>query len=134
MDPYRSTEADVYSTEASVPAMLEFSDQTAEALARNTNDFEMILIRTRNTIVGLPHIVQHFRVVEDLSRMRGAATRETGGSEGVASYAPEDVYVLNGDFYESARGRTRRYYFSFTLSHMASREILFREQYDLGQR
>ncbi|MHC4994787.1 MAG: hypothetical protein ACYTGQ_06985, partial [Planctomycetota bacterium] len=122
MDPYRSTESDVYSTEASVPAMLEFSDQTAEALARdltglpgiqgrveravllvgdinnktntNTNDFEMMLIRTRNKIVGLPHIVQHFRVVEDLSRMRGAATRETGGSGGVASYEPEDVYVL----------------------------------------
>lgn len=172
MDSYRSTEADVYSNQASVPAMLEFSDQTAEALARdltqlpeiqqrttrailmlgdinnksntNTNDFEMITIRTRNKIVGLRHIVDNFKVVENLDRMRNAEAREVGVpqdllQEGrattyVANYNPADIYVLNGDFYESSRGSTRRYYFAFTLSNMASREIVFREQYDLAQR
>ena len=63
--------------------------------------------------------------------------RLTGNGDqttGTARYKPEETYVLMGDFFESRRGSTRRYYFEFKLTHLASRELVFSESYDLAQR
>lgn len=54
---------------------------------------------------------------------------------GVERYNPEDVYVLQGNFSEIARGGgvQSTYNFDMTLTHLATGRILFAEQYDLKQ-
>lgn len=171
IDVYESTTADRKSGAASVPALLEFSDTAAQALARDLanlyeirqrdtravlvlgsienatqtprSDFQLIARRTRDRLVGLPQITNNFKIVASRQRIESYERQEVGEVEDllqessvsseVARYDPSDVYVLTGDFMESRRGDVRRYYFSFKLVNMATREIVFNESYDLGQ-
>jgi hypothetical protein len=121
-DPYSWTESDVHSDAAGLPALLEFSDATADALARDlaaleqletqgdeklvlelgslenrtnstpTQDFELIQNRLRSKLMNSPILREKFRFVES----RRAADAELGRVAG-----PE----------EAARqgGRTARY-------------------------
>jgi len=161
IDPYRSTAADRASSSASGPALLEFSDQVAMALARDltsidrirsspqrvalelgdlnnrtntpTSDFEMIQHRIRGQLLKSKLIRDQFLILVDPQRMDREQQRLSGTEGPTARYSPEQTYVLMGDFFESRRGRTRRYYFEFKLTHLASREPVFNEFYDLAQ-
>lgn len=171
VDPYATTRADERSTEASVPALLEFSDITAQRLAQDltslpavqradrrlvlelgtiqnrtrtaSSDFEMMQRRLRSSLLRSRLITDHFMIVEGRQRMEGELQRIQGQPQdllqegldngGVAQFDPRDIYVLQGDFYESVRGTTRRYYFNFKLTHLATREIVFDNDFDLGQ-
>ena len=57
---------------------------------------------------------------------------EGAGDSGTARYDPNDIYLLSGEFHESGRGATRRYYFVFRVEHLGSGEIKLTEQYDLA--
>jgi len=160
IDPYRTTAADRASASASGPAMLEFSDQVAESLARDlasidrirstpqrvalelgdlnnrsntpTADFEMIQHRIRGRLLQSRLIRDHFIIPDDPQRMDREQQR-LGGDGATARYSPDMTYVLLGDFFESRRQSTRRYYFEFKLTHLASRELVFSQSYDLAQ-
>ena len=163
MDVYRSTAADVVSHKASAPELWVYSDQVAESLARDladidhihsaptratlelgdlhnrtrtpTSDFEAIQYRIRGKLMKSRIIRDHFMIVEDPNRMDREKFRVAGeGNTGTARYAPDITYLLIGDFFESRRGSTRRYYFEFKLTNLASREIVFHKDYDLAQR
>ena len=163
VDPYRTTDADRGSSRASIPAMLEFGDRTAEALAQRitdidavrasderlilemgsienhtstpTSDFELLRNRLRGQIFKSSLIKQRFMIVEGRSRMEAEQQRVTGErSTEVAGYDPVITYVLQGDFYESNRRDRRQYYMEFKLTNLASREIVFQETFDLAQR
>lgn len=102
-----------------------------------TGDFELIQHRIRGKIRKSRLIRDHFLIVDDPQRMDSEKQRIIGGgddSTGTARYKAEETYVLMGDFFESRRGLTRRYYFEFKLTHLASRELIFNESYDLAQR
>ena len=164
IDPYRTTAADRESSSASGAALWEYSDQVAEALARDlsdldqiraaptrvvlelgdlrnrtntpTGDFELIQHRIRTRLTKSRLIRDHFIIVDDPHRMDSEKRRLIGsdtGDTGTARYKPEDTYVLLGDFFESRRGSTRRYYFEFKLTQLASREMVWDSSYDLAQ-
>lgn len=161
IDPYRTTAADRMSGAASVPALLEFSDQTAAALARDicaipelatvrgkpvlelgginnqtgtpTTDFEMMQRRVRGHLLSSTLVRNTFTIVADPQRMDHEMGRISGQDAGSARYDPAQTFVLLGDFYEARRGNTRRYYFSFELTNLASRQTVFHKDYDLGQ-
>ena len=106
-DPYRSTDADVASNRASMPALLELSDQTVEKLAlelagigpvrgadtrlilelgdlRNltgtpTQDFELIQHRIRGRLTNSDVINRYFDFVEGAARMDGQLERIMAG-------------------------------------------------------
>lgn len=163
MDPYRSTVSDRKSHKASMPALYEFSDQTAASLARElvdideiknaaepvvlelgdlrnmtetpTQDFEQIQHRIRGHLLGSTLVRRHFRIVESAARMDRELRRvDAEGAERTARYDPNITYQLIGDFFESRRDPIRRYYFEFKLVHLASRAIAFHQQFDLTQR
>ncbi|MEX0886354.1 MAG: hypothetical protein WD009_07940 [Phycisphaeraceae bacterium] len=97
IDSYETTRADRESTSASIPAMLEFSDQTADRLALEiadlpriaaadhrlllelgtidnqtrtpTRDFEQIQRRLRSRLINSDVMRNHFVIVEDLRRV-----------------------------------------------------------------
>ena len=102
-----------------------------------TTDFEAIQHRIRGKLMRSKIIRDQFIVVEDPHRMDREKTRVSGedaGATSTARYDPQVTYLLMGDFFESRRGPTRRYYFEFKLTNLASREIIFNENYDLAQR
>ena len=106
-DPYRSTAADVASNRASMPALYELSDQTAQKLAlelasidpvrradtrlilelgdlRNltstpTQDFELIQHRIRGRLADSDVIKRYFDFVEGAARMDGQLERIMAG-------------------------------------------------------
>jgi len=108
-----------------------------------SSEFEMLAIRTRDQLVGLRQVTDNVKIVEDRGRLERLAERETGvqadvleegrSASGVSRYNPDDVYVLLGDFYQSNRRDAKRYYFTFSVTHLGSREIIFKQNYDLGQ-
>lgn len=163
MDPYRTTEADRGSHKANMPALLEYSDRVAEALVRQladieqiknaprpsvlelgnlrnlsrtpTQDFELIQHRIRGHLLASDFVPPRFKIVENASRMDRELRRvDAHGSDQTARYDADDIYLLTGDFFESARDNSRRYYFEFKLVHLASRSILMLEQFDWAQR
>lgn len=158
MDIYRTTDADRASSMAHAPSLWEFSDIIAESLITDlteidrirrkstravlemgdlnnrtdtpTADFEAVQHRIRGKLLTSRLIRDHFLVVESVSRIDGQAN---GAFQGSDLYDPEDTFLLLGNFYESGRDRTRRYYFEFSLVHVASREIVDNWHYDLAQ-
>ena len=158
LDPYQSDRKLGY--KASMPALYEFCDQTAEALvmkitahpkikehktrvllelghisnktATPTTDFEMMQKRLRNRMVNSDLFTQNFKIL-DRPGVIDLEKRRLGGDGLSARYAAEDTYVLLGDFMEARRTGTRRFSFEFKLVHVASREIIFTEWYDLSQ-
>ncbi|MAE64649.1 MAG: hypothetical protein CMJ18_10320 [Phycisphaeraceae bacterium] len=163
IDPYRTTSADRASTDASMPALYEYSDVTAEALVRSlaeldevksatqplvlelggienhtgtpTGDFELIQHRLRGAVRRSQIARKHFIFVESTARMDSELRRvDADGPDLTSRYPADRIYLLVGDFFESARGRTRRYYFEFQLLHLSTRRIIFNEPFDLAQR
>ncbi len=163
LDPYRSTGGDIGSSKASMPALWEYSDQVADQLALNlvnlpeitnspekavlelgdlrnmtrtpTQDFELIQHRIRGRLADSKLIRNHFRIVEGVRRMDLQTDEVTAGTGGLtARYSPEITYILLGDFFQSDRGDTRRYYFDFKLVHASSRTIVDHWDMDLAQR
>ncbi len=124
INPYASTRADEASTAASMPAMWEYSDQVAEALARRigeipeiagsptrvivelgaienqTNtprgDFELIQRRLRSKLVNSDIVTANAKFVEGVQAMDAEARRVRGG----------DTDPLQRDY---AGGETDRY-------------------------
>lgn len=110
IDPYRSTPSDRASGKASIPALLEFSDAVAAALAQDladideiqagstkavlelgsianktqtpTSDFEQIQARVRGQIFQSKLIRKHFILVEGRGRMNTELDRVNGGGGG----------------------------------------------------
>ena len=111
IDPYTTTESDRRSTKASIPSMLEFSDQVGESLAQEiadideiqglkekvvlelgsvlnktntpTSDFEQIRSRVRGKIFASKFLRKQFFIVESKARMDAEKERVegTGGSK-----------------------------------------------------
>jgi len=170
IDPYRTTESDRRSDKASIPELLQFTDQAAEKFAAEvakipevkqadtrlvmelgsiqnrtdtpTGDFEQIQRRLRSKLMSSDLITDRFMVVESRRRMNREMDRVQGEDRDLlqegekresAKYDPEITYVLQGDFYESERGDRRQYFFNFKLVNLASRSIVFNEDYDLAQ-
>lgn len=163
MDPMRSTVGDLNSSRASAPAMLEFSDQVVQSFARDAvglpevasvggddrhvlalgalenrtgtpdSDFDLISTRIRSRMVGSTLIRSKFRVIQDPNVTDRDRAYLSGRTDGVDRYDPATTWVLQGQFYESNRGSTRRYYFTFSLTNLATNEIVFVSDYDLGQ-
>lgn len=168
-DPYQTTSADVSSDRASIPALLEFTDQTAQALAEQitslphvqqrfdaasktqermilelgsidnktrtpSTDFEMMQRRLRSALMRSNLIKSKFMFVEGISRTQQDLERVQGGQvEQTSRYAGKDTYILMGDFMEANRNARRQYWFNFKLVHASTREIVFDEDFDLGQ-
>ncbi len=102
-----------------------------------TTDFEAIQHRIRGKLMRSKIIRDHFIVVEDPHRMDREKIRVSGedaGATSTARYDPQVTYLLMGDFFELDRDHTRRYYFEFKLTNLASREIVLDSSYDLAQR
>lgn len=106
IDPYRTTAADEASYSASMPALLEFSDQATAKFASHmanlpeirqaptrkvlyigslenltrtpTNNFAMIQQRVRDTLVSSPHIRDAFVIAEDPNKQDVEKARLTG--------------------------------------------------------
>lgn len=160
LDPRETTAADVMSDQANVPDMLSFGDQVGESLAYQISDipeirssptrvilelgtienqtrtplsdFEMIQKRLHRAIQRSPHLRSKVMVVESRDRMEYEMAKVTGQGGGVAQYDPNQTYVLQGDFYEAVRGNARRYWFNFQLTNLASRAIVFTEDFEQG--
>ena len=162
IDPYRTTDADRRSSRASMPSMLEFSDEVAQSLAydlvnipeiqqspekvvlelgdlqNNTttpySDFMLIQRRVQNQLLSSDVIRNQFILVEGPARMDVEKQRVTADSTSSARYEAGKTYMLMGDFFESNRGSdVRRYYFNFKLVNLQTRQIVFVHDYDLGQ-
>jgi Peptidoglycan-synthase activator LpoB len=166
IDPYRTTDSDLGSQQASIPALLEFTDRTAEELAQDlaalpeinaaapdratlelgdilnktrtsTTDFELIQKRLRGALQRSQLVRSKMRIVESRSRIEAERERvnadPTTNAGGSAKYDPKFTFVLQGDFYEAKRGDRRQYYFEFKLTNLQSREIVYLNQFDLGQ-
>ncbi|MCC7407550.1 MAG: hypothetical protein IT442_05735 [Phycisphaeraceae bacterium] len=110
IDPYRTTAADAASKQASIPALLEFSDQTAGRLAydlseipeikqaptrvvlelgdisnktrTSTGDYELIQHRLRANLMQSKLIRDHFKIVEGRARMDRELNRVAGPGAG----------------------------------------------------
>ena len=110
IDPYRTTESDRRSNGASIPALLEYSDTVAQALAQDltdipdieksptrcvlelgsienktntpTGDFEQIQARVRAQIFQSKLIKSRFMIVEGRGRMNSELGRVDGGGGG----------------------------------------------------
>lgn len=94
----------------------------------------MMQNRVRGQLLKSQLIQSKFIVVADPARMDSEMGRVSGQSgAGSARYDPSITYMLLGDFFEATRGHTRRYYFTFSLVNLASRQIAFQKDYDLGQ-
>ena len=161
LDPYESTRYDTRSDQASIPAMLEFTDRTSERLVREltsiralersdqrlvlelgtiinhtdtpTTDFEQIQRRLRSQLLKSQLVRDHFVIVESRGRMNLERERIGAADTDSKRYSPDRTYVLQGDFFESERSRRRQYYFNFKLTHVGSRAIVFDSDFDLGQ-
>jgi hypothetical protein len=109
INPYASTRGDEVSTDASMPAMLEYSDQVAEAVARRIgqipeisgsptrvvvelgaienqtstprSDFEMIQRRLRSRLLSSDIVAANVRFVESAAAMDAEARRLRGGED-----------------------------------------------------
>ncbi len=107
IDPYRTTPSDRASAKASIPALLEFTDKTAEKLARDitdkpfvknaktrlvlelgsisnktntpTTDFELIQKRLRSKLLNSTLLTDNFKIVADPQRMDRERQRLQGG-------------------------------------------------------
>ena len=107
-------------------------------------DFEIIQRRIRDKLVNSKHIQESFTVNADPNRMdriksrlvdTGEDLRQEGDDETrTARYDPNDIYLLSGEFRESRRGNTRRFYFVFRVEHLGSGSIKLTKQFDLAQR
>jgi hypothetical protein len=105
-----------------------------------TNDFELIQHRIRSALLQSQLIRSQFMVVEsrqrmdrELDRVVGPGTAATSAGDQTARYSPEITYLLQGNFYEARRDERRQYFLEFTLTHLASRQIVFSHSYDLAQ-
>ena len=102
-----------------------------------TGDFELIQRRLRNTLQRSRHLRKYAIFVESRRRME-RETRNVMGDvpapEGPARYDPSITYVLQGDFHEIRRGESRRYYFDFQLTNLASRVTVFSDSFSEGYR
>lgn len=167
IDPYRTTEADYDSSRASMPSMLEFSDQVAAALAYDLadipevqnsptklvlelgdmenhtrtpySDFMLIQRRVQNQLLSSNVVKNQFILVEGPARMDLEKQRVTSNDSSSARYDAGQTFMLMGDFFESNRvekdrgGDVRRYYFTFKLVNLQTRQIVFSNDYDLAQ-
>jgi hypothetical protein len=110
IDPYTTTESDRKSGKASIPAMLEFSDQVGESLAQDiseideiqslkekvvlelgsilnktntpTSDFEQLRSRVRGKIFASKFLRKQFMIVESKARMDAEKDRVEGTGGG----------------------------------------------------
>ncbi len=102
-----------------------------------TGDFELIQRRLRNTLQRSRHLRKYAIFVESRHRMERETRNVMGhvpGQEGPARYDPSITYVLQGDFHEIRRGESRRYYFDFQLTNLASRVTVFSDSFEEGYR
>lgn len=112
------------------------------------SDFEAIQRRVFIGLVNNNQLRQRFLVVESGATMDAEADRLSGSrspdlldeSRGTARtptrrYDPEFVYVIRGNFDEIKRGGNiqSNYIFDMTVTHLASREIVFAEQFEFKQ-
>ena len=109
-----------------------------------TQDFEQFQVRLRNALRKSPFIRDRFKFVEsggraDVEKMRTEGPgkedllQEGPGQTGADRYKASDTFVIQGDFYEAKRGDRSQYYMNFQLTNAQSGEIVFNEDYDLGQ-
>jgi hypothetical protein len=88
IDPYRSTQADVYSDAASVPALMEFTDQTAQALARDITAIPQIRNAPQPAVIYLGTIKNQTRTpTGNFEQMQARLRGELFGSSLVRQYA-----------------------------------------------
>lgn len=76
-DPYESTQSDQASTKASIPALLEFADKTAESLAEQ--------------ISSLPHVQQRYDVV---TKTQGRLILEMGSIDNQTRTPSSDFELI----------------------------------------
>ena len=99
-------------------------------------DFEMIQKRVQGQLTGSDLVQASFMVVSGPNRMDAENQRINGGTpfqSQASRYDPKISYVLLGDFYESVRAGRKRFLLQFTLTNLATREIVFQETYDHAQ-
>ncbi|MEO1129540.1 MAG: hypothetical protein AAFX05_07515 [Planctomycetota bacterium] len=163
IDPYRSTEADRAAPEASSVVLLEFADQVSQQLAVRlanvpeiqdaptkvvvemgaienetytpTSDFRRIRrsiflnMVNSDVITNVADIVESPELMDEQARRLAPQDMEPVG----ARYDPDIVYVLQGSFGEIRRGGDSTYIFDATVTHLASRRLVFAEQYTSKQ-
>lgn len=100
-----------------------------------TQDFELIQRRLFGKLQQSLHLERYAMVVEQRRTMERDYREITGSDETVGEGAPEKydpdrTYVLQGHFFESRRGGTRRYLFEFQLANLGSRAIVFNRTFD----
>jgi hypothetical protein len=129
-------------------AILELG-QIVNKTRTSSVDFELIQKRVRNQLLRSKIFTDQFVIVEsgtmmDLERetILGDPQNENeyllqGGSQTAKNrsdrYDPNYTYVLRGEFFEARRGSTRRYYLTFNLVQLQTRQIVFTHDYLLGQ-
>lgn len=125
--------------DAPTQVVLELGDINNKTRS-STIDYEIIQRRLQSKIINSGLARQYFLVVENRQRMDREKNRITGegdllqdGNKGTARYSPDITYVLQGDFLQSERRGVSRYYFQLQLTHLASRQVIFRNDYIMGQ-
>jgi hypothetical protein len=119
INPYASTPADEASTAANMPAMLEYSDQVAEALVRRLSEIPEIADSTERVVVELGNIENQtntprtdFELIQ--RRLRGRlinsdiAIAKLRFVESVAAMDAEQRRVMGEDV-DYGAGQTDRY-------------------------
>jgi hypothetical protein len=98
-----------------------------------SSDFELIQNRLRGQLLRSDLVKRNFVVVMDRQRMTSEYERLGAVGADPARYDAANTYVLQGDFHEAIRGERRQYYFQFVLTNLATRQIVFQDDYDLAQ-
>jgi len=120
------------------PGVIEMGDIVNRTYT-DTNDFRVVRQRIRNAMINSDILRQYFIVVEDIDRMQrelerlspdepeGLLDDDALAPEGTTrlAYDPEHVYVFNGEMGEITRSGGSYYLFEFTLTHLATRQIMF---------
>ena len=123
--------------------VIELGTITNKTTTTPSRDFEMIQHRLRQAIQSSRYLTDRAMVVE----RRVLMERETsdimgedktvdllqeggGGSSGPARHDPALTYVLQGEFYETNRGNVRTYWFSFQLTNLKSRAIVWSDAFE----
>ncbi|MBI1337285.1 MAG: hypothetical protein GC164_10030 [Phycisphaera sp.] len=112
-----------------------------------SNDFRMIVTRLKAKLRSSPVIRNNLMFVEsrsrvdnDLQRLNGGGgdngdiLQETGPNtgSGSATYNPQDMVILYGEFMEASRGSRRTYFYEFKLVNPTTREEIWAKSYDLS--
>lgn len=114
--------------------------------ATSSSDFKMIVARLKAKLRSSPVIRNNLMFVESRGRVdrdlekfgsnsqNNDILQESGPSTGgTATYRPEDMLILYGEFMQASRGARRTYFYEFKLVDPNTREEIWAKSYDLSQ-